>query len=207
MGVVHAERSERGAVMASRHLILGVLARGAAHGYAVRRRLDALPGVRRPIESSRVYALLRELERAGQVVAREEACGGGVRRVYRLSPLGRGALDRWLVRPVRASAVTRRSLLLHLAASSAPSAAQAAALRQAAATSRGRTARSSAEPFPGSRATARATLEGRVPAELALALRARQSRVFAVEAEALERWIARAPAAPISRPRSATAPR
>ena len=201
--------------MASRHLILGVLARGAAHGYAVRRRLGALPGLRRPIESSRVYALLRELEHAGQVVAREEARGGGVRRVYRLSPRGRDTLDRWLARPVRASAVTRRSLLLRLAASGAPGApdaAQAAALRGAVTALRGRTARSAAEPFPppgtsGMSGTPRTPPETRIPGELARALRARRSRILEVEAEALERWIARASAAPISRRRSATAPR
>jgi DNA-binding PadR family transcriptional regulator len=207
MGIARGKRSERSALVASRHLILGVLARGAAHGYAIRRRLDALPGLRRPIESSRVYALLRELERTGQVVAREDLHGGGVRRVYRLTTRGRTMLDRWLVRPVRASAITRRPLLLRLAASSAPGAAQIASLRDAAAALRRRAVRPvQPSPSSGSEDGARATSGNPLPAALAGALGARQRRFLEVEAEALERWIARA-SPPISRSRSATAPR
>jgi DNA-binding PadR family transcriptional regulator len=159
MGIARGKGSLRSAVVASRHLILGVLERGAAHGYAIRRRLEALPGLRRPVESSRVYALLRELERTGQVVAREHVHGGGVRRVYRLTTRGRTTLDRWFARPVRANAITRRPLLLRLAVSSAPSAAQTAALRDAAAALRRRAVRPVAQPplSSGSEDVARAS--------------------------------------------------
>jgi DNA-binding PadR family transcriptional regulator len=183
--------SERGRVVTSRYLILAALSRGEAHGYSIHRRVEAFPGVGRKVESSRVYALLRQLESSGLVTAREVMHGGATRRVYRISARGCRALDAWLARPVRANAVTRRPLVLHLAVRGTLDAAQRASLYSAAQLLRRRAARLGVESEP---------LAG-----FARALAARRGRLLAVEAEALERWLAAAPAPPIRSPRSAPA--
>jgi DNA-binding PadR family transcriptional regulator len=79
-----------------------------------------LASIGRRIESARVYGALADLERAGEVAARESAGDEGrSRRVFHLTERGRGALDRWLDAPVPAGEWLRRPLLAKLALAAA----------------------------------------------------------------------------------------
>ena len=103
--------------MALKHLVLGVLAAGEANGYAVGGRLAALPGIGRPIDSARVYALLAGLERDGLVIARlEPVPRRPPRRLFSLAAAGRVALDRWLDSPAGPVELLGRSIVVRLAA-------------------------------------------------------------------------------------------
>jgi DNA-binding PadR family transcriptional regulator len=179
--------------LASEHLILGVLLRAPGHGYEIRRRLAALPGLQRPMESSQVYALLHRLEDRGLLAAREEPrAPGQVRRIYRLSARGRRAIESWLARPVRAGAAARRPLVLRLAAGCAPRP-SARALGEALRTLRRRVARGAAAESQAS--------------GVARALLARQTRRLEVECAALERWISAAAGLELTPPHLGRAPR
>ena len=79
------------------HALLGILARGPAHGYDLKREHDLrFPGAK-PLAYGRVYATLARLERDGHVEIAETAQGGGPERtVYALTPDGQQTLDDWL---------------------------------------------------------------------------------------------------------------
>jgi len=71
--------------------VLLLLSDGAAHGYQLRRELDAQQV---SVDASRLYRNLRCLERDGCVKSRwETAVAGPRRRCYRLTPAGRRMLD------------------------------------------------------------------------------------------------------------------
>ncbi len=76
-------------------LALGVLEEGAAHGYAVARRIEAAgPGTLRAGEGL-LYPALHALEGAGLIVgAWEGEPGGRERKVYRITEEGRRELGR-----------------------------------------------------------------------------------------------------------------
>jgi DNA-binding PadR family transcriptional regulator len=91
-----------------RLLVLGLLLRGASHGYELRRiveesRLDAWAGV---LPGS-IYHALRQLTKEGLIaLTRTERTGARAREIYRITPAGRTALKQ-LVReawqePIRA---------------------------------------------------------------------------------------------------------
>lgn len=83
--------------MSVSHALLGILARGPAHGYDLKREHDArFPGAK-PLAYGQVYATLARLERDGQAEIAETAQGGGPERtVYALTTEGRRSLDDWL---------------------------------------------------------------------------------------------------------------
>ena len=114
--------------MALKHIVLGVLCDREAHGYAVAQAVSAACVGARPIEFSRIYALLGELERAGLVASglvlvpggrrltpREAGHDGRSRRVYGSTARGAAEYRRWLGAPLRASEVLRRPLLMRVA--------------------------------------------------------------------------------------------
>jgi DNA-binding PadR family transcriptional regulator len=102
--------------MAVKHLVLGVLASGPASGYRVGRRVAALGGLARRVESSRVYATLAAVERAREVaVQTTRDADGRSRRLFHLTDRGRRELDRWIERPVAASEWLRQPLLAKVA--------------------------------------------------------------------------------------------
>lgn len=94
--------------MASRsvteYAVLGLLAEGPAHGFALARRLE--PGapvgrvitVRQPL----VYRALRRLAEAGDAeeAVVEPGVAGGRRVIHRITPAGRRRLAAWLDEPV-----------------------------------------------------------------------------------------------------------
>ncbi|OKI73926.1 PadR family transcriptional regulator [Micromonospora sp. CB01531] len=83
--------------MSTPHVLLGLLAGGARHGYELKRAHDERLPRARPLAFGQVYATLARLQRDGLVVpAGQERDGGPDRTSYALTPEGRDALDRWL---------------------------------------------------------------------------------------------------------------
>ena len=79
------------------HALLGILARGPAHGYDLKREHDARFPETKPLAFGQVYATLARLDRDGHVEVAETAQGGGPERtVYTLTPEGRRTLSDWL---------------------------------------------------------------------------------------------------------------
>jgi PadR family transcriptional regulator, regulatory protein PadR len=73
-------------------LVLAILERGPAHGYAIIESLRDGSGGVFDLPEGTVYPALHRLERSGTVTSRREVIGGRERRVYRLSKKGRTAL-------------------------------------------------------------------------------------------------------------------
>ncbi len=87
--------------MATAELVLGLLSRGPAHGYDVKRGHDAWFPDGRPLAFGQVYTTLSRLERDGLVEVVEKTSGGGPdRTVYALTEKGRKHLADWLADPV-----------------------------------------------------------------------------------------------------------
>ncbi|GAA4713293.1 PadR family transcriptional regulator [Phytohabitans rumicis] len=84
-----------------KHVVLGLLAAGPAHGYEVRRRYDELfAGAGVEVNVGQIYVTLGRLERDGLVTQTAE--GGGDRRdrkIYRLTDTGVKALREWFAEP------------------------------------------------------------------------------------------------------------
>lgn len=97
--------------------MLGLVAGGVRHGYAVWRRIDALLGTRGVVQRSHVYAALATLERGRLVAARAPRPSGGRRcRTFDVTAEGRASLYAWLGRaPGDDATVVRRTLLVKLA--------------------------------------------------------------------------------------------
>jgi PadR family transcriptional regulator len=75
-------------------LLLAVLARGPAHGYAVIEELRAHSGGALALPEGTVYPALHRLERAGLLTSAWSEDAPRRRRVYRLTARGRRALGR-----------------------------------------------------------------------------------------------------------------
>jgi PadR family transcriptional regulator AphA len=101
-GQARAHR-DRGAAEPVRFALLGLLLREPAHGYDLARRFgrgSALGDVVH-LSASHLYALLSRLERDGLLVGEVREAGGlPQRRVYRLSEMGRTAVEHWIDQPV-----------------------------------------------------------------------------------------------------------
>jgi PadR family transcriptional regulator PadR len=80
-------------------LLLAALEDGPRHGYAIMELLRAGSGGQLDLPTGTIYPALHRLERAGLVRTRWEEVGGRRRRLYELTPAGRGALrgerDTW----------------------------------------------------------------------------------------------------------------
>ena len=75
-------------------LLLAVLARGPAHGYAIIEALRDRSDGGFDLAEGTVYPALHRLEREGLLVSRWGEAGGRRRRVYRLTRRGRAARER-----------------------------------------------------------------------------------------------------------------
>ncbi|GAB2465790.1 PadR family transcriptional regulator [Xylanimonas ulmi] len=74
-------------------LVLGILAGGDLHGYAILKRVGELSGGRMQWTDGMLYPLLHRLERNGWVTARWGVSEAGRKRKhYALTPAGRQAL-------------------------------------------------------------------------------------------------------------------
>lgn len=102
--------------MALEHLVLGLIAAGSGHGYAIHRHLAMVLGGRATVQRSHVYAALHGLARGGLVTACEETATGRLhRRVFRITSSGDASLRAWLERePGDAASFLRRVLPLKI---------------------------------------------------------------------------------------------
>src|ERR1700751_5036754 len=78
--------------MDARLLILGVLHRGDFHPYEIKRRLEAaMVECYIDVDVGTLYYAVRQLEKAGfiEAVAQERVARGGIRTIYRITPVGR----------------------------------------------------------------------------------------------------------------------
>lgn len=83
-----------------KHVILGLLAAGPAHGYELRRRYDELfAGAGVEVNVGQIYVTLGRLEREGLVTHTAEAGDRRDRKVYRLTETGGKVLREWLAEP------------------------------------------------------------------------------------------------------------
>ena len=95
--------------------VLGALLAGPAHGYRLRRRLEAGLSPIWHIAPSQLYSLLSRLEREGLVEGVVEAQGARPpRRVFSLTPAGERAFWDWATAPVRHARDVRLELLAKL---------------------------------------------------------------------------------------------
>ncbi len=74
-------------------ILLAVLEPGPRHGYAIMEQLRVRSGGQLDLPTGTLYPALHRLERAGLVWASWSEAGGRRRRVYELTPAGRGTLD------------------------------------------------------------------------------------------------------------------
>jgi DNA-binding PadR family transcriptional regulator len=83
--------------------MLAILARGAAHGYELKRIHDELFGeVAAPVNVGQIYVTLGRLERDGlvaRVTGDRTGAGEKDRKVYELTEVGHKALRSWLAEP------------------------------------------------------------------------------------------------------------
>ena len=101
--------------MALEHLVLGLVAGGVGHGYAIRRRIDDALGGRATVQPSHVYGVRAALERDGLVKARAREESKRRRRTFDPTPAGAGRLVAWLASsPPDVTAVLRDALLVKL---------------------------------------------------------------------------------------------
>ena len=88
-------------------LVILALLRTPAHGYALIERMRTSSGGELDVPEGTVYPALYRLEREGLLVSAETIVGGRRRRVYRLTPRGRSALQK------RQAAWTRETRMIN----------------------------------------------------------------------------------------------
>ncbi|MEV6124096.1 PadR family transcriptional regulator [Streptomyces sp. NPDC052077] len=82
--------------MSTRHILLGLLARGPSHGYDLKRRHDERFPQARPLAYGQVYTTLQRLVRDGFAEVDGTASDGGPERTaYRTTETGTRELARW----------------------------------------------------------------------------------------------------------------
>ena len=97
-----------------KHVILGLLSQGDAHGYELKRRHDELfAATGSSINVGQIYVTLTRLERDHLVEHRTEASndGGPDRKVHSLTELGHKELGTWLESPGAVPQVRSAALL------------------------------------------------------------------------------------------------
>jgi len=105
--------------------VLGVLARGPAHGYEVHQHLSDNLGAVWRLKTSQVYALLEKLETEDLVSHRRvEQAARPAKKVFALTPAGQTAFQAWLDSPVAKVRQLRLEFLakLHFARLGGPAA-------------------------------------------------------------------------------------
>lgn len=103
--------------MAVENALLGLLRREPRHGYELAREFapDTPLGEVVHLEMSMLYALLKKLERDGQVRSAMQMQGSRPpRKVFELTEAGHQALDDWLAEPVERTRDLRLEFLLKL---------------------------------------------------------------------------------------------
>jgi len=76
--------------------ILGLIAQKPRSGYDLKRAIDRTIRHFWAASYGQIYPDLRRLEAAGWIAGDDAPRGGRARRIYRITPAGSAALDRWL---------------------------------------------------------------------------------------------------------------
>jgi PadR family transcriptional regulator, regulatory protein AphA len=92
-------------------VILGFLANRPRSGYEIKAAVDRSTRFFWAGSYGQIYPELRRLEQAGLVEGEDAPNGRRARRVYRLTPAGREALEAWLVGPIVTVELRDESLL------------------------------------------------------------------------------------------------
>ncbi|WP_433825911.1 PadR family transcriptional regulator [Actinoplanes sp. CA-015351] len=86
--------------MAVPETLLALMERRPLHGYELRRRYDALLGLRRPLKSGQIYSTLQRLQRDGLVAAiGVDQSAGPERTSFQATHEGSSGLDQWFFEP------------------------------------------------------------------------------------------------------------
>jgi PadR family transcriptional regulator AphA len=88
--------SDAAPLTATGRVILGMLGLGKETGYDIKQFVDKSTRHFWAASYGQIYPELRRLEEGGLVRSQSEPSGGRARTVYRLTEVGRGALNRWL---------------------------------------------------------------------------------------------------------------
>src|SRR3954465_14099805 len=75
--------------------VLGMVALGARSGYEVRRAAELSLRFFWALGPPQIYAELGRLEEAGLIAGRDESRGRRARRVYKVTAVGKRALEAW----------------------------------------------------------------------------------------------------------------
>lgn len=114
-GVVRVRNDE---LLLGEWAVLGILANGRAHGFAVSKRLAPTGDVGRVWSLSRplTYRALEQLHNRKLIdaIGEEPGTAGGARTIFAVTRAGRAALRRWLAEPVAHLRDVRSELLLKL---------------------------------------------------------------------------------------------
>lgn len=109
--------------MSLRFAALAMLVEGPLHGYELKARFDEVTGGFWELNYGQVYSVLDRLEREGLVEGEwvqpafgDRPKGGRERRIYRITPRGLDALERWRRSPVERARPLRDEIFLRLAA-------------------------------------------------------------------------------------------
>jgi DNA-binding PadR family transcriptional regulator len=99
--------------MSLKYGILGLLVEGPLHGYEVKNRFESLLGGSWEVNFGQVYTTLQRLER-DQLVEPASERGDRGKLAYRLTEVGRRALQEWLTRPESEPQQLREEIYLKL---------------------------------------------------------------------------------------------
>ncbi len=97
--------------MSVRHAVLALLEEGPSYGWKLRHDFEQRTGEVWPVNGGQIYTTLQRLERDG-LIESDDATIEGAQRRFRLTPEGRGELDRWLHTPPDLSAPPRDDLVI-----------------------------------------------------------------------------------------------
>ena len=102
--------------MAVKHAILGLLHFRDMHGYRIKELLESNFGHLWSVNFGQIYPALSDMREQGLVEMHEEAQDNApARRVYAITPEGRGEFQRWLAASPQRGQVLRDPFLLRLA--------------------------------------------------------------------------------------------
>ncbi len=86
--------------MSTAYALLGLLERGPAYGYTLKRDYDARFAQEKPLAFGQVYASLARFERRGWAEVLEVEAGEGPdRKRYRITPGGVSVVEEWVFEP------------------------------------------------------------------------------------------------------------
>jgi len=96
--------TDRASSLEPEYVVLGLLLQQPCHGYDLDRRLQHEFRSLWHIPQNQLYALLKRLEKHGDIVGEEHSSAAGrMRRQYRVARRGRLRFRRWLEQPTPAS--------------------------------------------------------------------------------------------------------